>query len=122
MLKIHKSKLEELERLRRASNAKRFGEGLLIGAAVGIIAGVLLAPDKGEDSRNRILAEVKKIGDKTKGLIPSFDCCCGDDYYDEDCCCSDDCCCTDDEIMSEFDEEYEVDFDGDKEEGHEEEK
>ncbi|MFV0345006.1 MAG: YtxH domain-containing protein [Bacteroidales bacterium] len=48
------------------SNSSSTLVGIVAGAALGFVAGILLAPEKGEDTR-------KKIGDKAKHLKDEMD-------------------------------------------------
>lgn len=113
MFNTYKQKFEELERLRKVSNARNFTEGLIIGAAFGIVAGLLFAPNKGKDSRDMICDGAKRIGDQVIAVVPMFDCCFDDDCYDEDCCedgkfcCEGDDCCVGDECSDDYEVDYE---------------
>lgn len=118
MFNTYKRKFEELERLRKVSNARNFTEGLIIGASVGLLAGILFAPKKGKDSRDMICDGAKRIGDQVISVVPMLDCCCMDDCcYDEDCCDEDCCddgefCCEGDDccIGDECSDDYEIDY------------
>lgn len=106
MFNAHKSKFEELERLRQISNMRNFAEGLLIGASVGAIVGLLFAPKKGKDSREMICDGAKKMGDQVISVIPMFGCCCDDECYDDEFCCGDEDCCIGDECGDDYEVEY----------------
>ena len=45
-------------------NTKNVIQGFLIGAAAGIVAGVLLAPGSGKDTRKKIADSAKDLSDK----------------------------------------------------------
>ena len=81
MLRLHKSRFEEMERMRKRSNVLKFTEGVIIGTALGVVAGILLAPDRGEDTRNRILDEMFYFADRTKSFIPG---CCREEDFEGD--------------------------------------
>lgn len=121
MFNTYKRKFEEMERLRKVSNARNFTEGLIIGASLGVALGFLFAPKKGKECREMIYDGARKIGDHvvlTVPKMPKFSCCCGDDWCDDDCCddegycCEDEDCCVGDECL----DEYEHDFEEEKEE------
>lgn len=46
--------------------------GLLAGAAIGAIAGILFAPDKGSETRNKISKSTSDLGDKLKHTFNDF--------------------------------------------------
>ncbi len=46
--------------------------GFLAGAAVGAIAGILLAPDKGSETRKKISRKTSDLGDSLKGSFNDF--------------------------------------------------
>ena len=48
---------------------KNYVIGLLAAAAVGVIAGVLLAPAKGKDLRNQIKDKSKDLANKVKSTL-----------------------------------------------------
>jgi gas vesicle protein len=48
---------------------KNYVIGLLAAAAVGVIAGVLLAPAKGKDLRNQIKDKSKELANKVKSTL-----------------------------------------------------
>ncbi|MBR1889839.1 MAG: YtxH domain-containing protein [Alloprevotella sp.] len=43
--------------------------GFVLGAAVGAVAGLLLAPEKGEETRKKLLDKGKKIADKVNETL-----------------------------------------------------
>ncbi|MFT3947104.1 MAG: YtxH domain-containing protein [Agriterribacter sp.] len=46
--------------------------GLLAGAAIGAIAGILFAPDKGSETRNKIKKGAGDVGDQLKNSFGEF--------------------------------------------------
>jgi len=46
--------------------------GLLAGAAIGAIAGILFAPDKGSETRNKISKNASDMGDQLKHTFNDF--------------------------------------------------
>jgi len=46
--------------------------GFLAGAAVGALAGILLAPDKGSETRKKISQKTNDLGDSLKGSFSDF--------------------------------------------------
>jgi gas vesicle protein len=46
--------------------------GFLAGAAVGALAGILLAPDKGSETRKKISKKTGDLGDSLKGSFSDF--------------------------------------------------
>ncbi|MEP6746265.1 MAG: YtxH domain-containing protein [Bacteroidota bacterium] len=46
--------------------------GFLAGAAVGALAGILLAPDKGSETRKKISKKTNDLGDTLKGSFSDF--------------------------------------------------
>ncbi len=46
--------------------------GLLAGAAIGAIAGILFAPDKGSETRNKIKKGAGEVGDNLKHSFNDF--------------------------------------------------
>ena len=49
--------------------AKNLIGGLLVGAAVGVVIGMLIAPDSGKESRRKLLKGSRKLVDGMKGSI-----------------------------------------------------
>ena len=45
------------------SNSRTFIFGLLVGAAAGAIAGILLAPDKGSETRRKVSEKARELKD-----------------------------------------------------------
>ncbi len=45
-------------------DTKKVIQGLLIGAAAGVVAGILLAPSSGKDTRKKLADSAKDISDK----------------------------------------------------------
>lgn len=56
-----KSKKEE-----KSGNVSKVVGSLVAGAAVGLAAGILLAPDKGKKTREKLLEDAKDLADKLK--------------------------------------------------------
>lgn len=50
-------------------NAKNLIGGLLAGAAIGVAIGMLLAPDTGERTREKIAKGSRKLADGVKGSV-----------------------------------------------------
>lgn len=48
---------------------KNYVIGLLAAAAVGVVAGILMAPAKGKDLRNEIKDKSKDLADKVKSTL-----------------------------------------------------
>jgi gas vesicle protein len=46
--------------------------GFLAGAAVGALAGILLAPDKGSETRKKISKKTGDLGESLKGTFSDF--------------------------------------------------
>lgn len=46
--------------------------GFLAGAAVGALAGILLAPDKGSETRKKIASKAGDIKESVKGTVNEF--------------------------------------------------
>ncbi len=46
--------------------------GFLAGAAVGALAGILLAPEKGSETRKKISQKTNDLGDSLKGSFSDF--------------------------------------------------
>ena len=49
--------------------AKNLIGGLLVGAAVGVVIGMLIAPDSGKESRRKLMQGSRKLVDGVKGSI-----------------------------------------------------
>lgn len=52
-----------------ANFSKGFSYGIITGAALGAIVGLLLAPDKGSNTRNKLTYRVQTYIDELKNLI-----------------------------------------------------
>lgn len=57
----HKTKKEE-----KSGNLSKVIGALVAGAAVGVAAGILLAPEKGKKTRAKLLEDAKDLADKLK--------------------------------------------------------
>lgn len=51
------------------NNSVKIIGGFLIGAAVGAVAGILLAPDSGENTRSKLKDETKRLADQLSESI-----------------------------------------------------
>jgi hypothetical protein len=83
MIVVRKSQIQELEKKRKRSNLNMLLSGILIGASIGAIVALLLAPNEGVETRTKISSGAKSISGRCKALFGG--CCCGDDC-DQDCC------------------------------------
>lgn len=81
MLSMHRKKYEELERLRKRTNSLKFVEGLLVGTAMGLLAGLVLAPKPGRDTLDDIKDETMRLVEKGKGMMHG---CCEEDEMEDD--------------------------------------
>ena len=52
------------------NTAKKIIASLIAGAAIGVVAGILLAPDKGAVTRAKLKAKGKDWSNRLKGNIP----------------------------------------------------
>ncbi len=80
MLSMHKKRYEELERRRKRTNGIKFCEGLLIGTAMGLLAGIMLAPKPGKETFEDIKGETLKLVEKGKDLVH----CCEEELDEEE--------------------------------------
>ena len=97
MLSMHRKKYEEMERLRKRTNGLKFVEGLLLGTAMGLIAGIVLAPKPGRDTLDDIKDETLRLVEKGKDMVQG--------------------CCTEvDEESDDLPEPEAIEFDMDEEE------
>lgn len=69
MLNMHKKRYEELERYRKRTNGVKFVEGLLIGTAMGLMAGMMLAPKPGRETIEDIKDETMRLVEKGKDMM-----------------------------------------------------
>lgn len=83
MLVIRKNKYEELEKLRRKSNVVRLVEGMLIGATIGLLVGLLFAPKEGEETRGMITSKANGWKEKCKCMLWKPYCHCEDTLEEE---------------------------------------
>lgn len=84
MLVVRKNKYEELENLRRKTNALRLLEGILIGLAIGALLALFLTPWDGQENRRYFKGQMADLKDRCRGMWGK--CCGGDeeDFEDED--------------------------------------
>lgn len=82
MIVVRKSKLQELEKQRKRKNVNMLLSGVLIGAAIGAIVTLLLAPREGAETREQIATTAKNLKGKCQSLFGNC-CCCGDDFEDD---------------------------------------
>jgi len=68
MLVVRKNKYEELEKLRRKTNAIRLVEGLLLGLAIGALIAFLLTPWDGKRSRSYVKGQFGGLREKCRSL------------------------------------------------------
>jgi len=54
------------------NNNAKIGLALIAGIAAGVIAGILMAPDKGSETRKKIAGKAKEFGDLVKGKANEF--------------------------------------------------
>ena len=54
------------------ANEAGFGTGLLLGGAVGIIAGLLLAPRPGEETRSQVVERTAGLRQRAEGMTADF--------------------------------------------------
>lgn len=66
---MSKKKIAQLERYRRKTNFLNFLEGLAFGTLVGLIAGLLFAPQTGSDSRFKLRLQAEDAYNKAKTTI-----------------------------------------------------
>ncbi len=57
----HKHRIAEMEKEKRRSNTMNFLEGLVIGSALGVLAGILLAPRSGKETLDEWSDEAKRL-------------------------------------------------------------
>ena len=88
MLVVRRNKYEELEKLRRKTNAIRLVEGLLIGLAIGAVIAFLLTPWDGKHSRSYVKGQFDGLREKCRSLWSSCSGCgcgsCEEDAENED--------------------------------------
>ena len=77
MIVVRKSQIRELEKKRKRTNINMLVSGMLIGAAIGAIVALLLAPNEGAETRTKITSGAKSLTGRCKSLFGG--CCCGDD-------------------------------------------
>lgn len=80
MFNSPRRQMEELENYRRKTNAISFIEGVALGGLVGLVAGLLLAPNAGDETMMLIGENTKHVLNKgksklTKGCCKTSDCC-----------------------------------------------
>ncbi|TXK52128.1 YtxH domain-containing protein [Pontibacter qinzhouensis] len=54
-----------------SNSGTKLAVGLLAGAGVGVLAGVLLAPEKGKDARKKIAESASKLGSQVSNSLNS---------------------------------------------------
>jgi hypothetical protein len=59
-------KAGEDKKKKKSGNASKIVGSLVAGAAVGLAAGILLAPDKGKNTRAKLLKDAEDLKDKLK--------------------------------------------------------
>ncbi len=55
-----------------SKNTQNVLAGILLGAAVGLLAGVLVAPDKGKNTRKRIKRKAEDLGESLKDTYGKY--------------------------------------------------
>jgi hypothetical protein len=83
MLVVRKNKYAELEKLRKKSNLVRLVEGMLLGAAIGLLLGFLFAPKEGDETRGLLTTKAKGWCSKCMGLFKGGCCCCAEEESDD---------------------------------------
>lgn len=86
MIVVRKNQLRELEKQRKRSNLNMLAAGILIGAAIGAIVALLMAPQGGDETRGQIKSGALSLGDKCKAWFGNGCCCCGDEDCDDESC------------------------------------
>jgi len=81
MLSMHRRKFEEMDRIRKRTNGLKFMEGLLIGTAMGLLAGIVLAPKPGRDTIEDIKDETMRFVEMGKDMVGG---CCKEAEEDSD--------------------------------------
>lgn len=66
---LSKRKVAEMESYRRKTNFLNFLEGLAFGTLVGLIAGMLFAPQSGNDSRLQLKSQAEDAYNKAKTTV-----------------------------------------------------
>lgn len=84
MLVIRKNKYEELEKLRRKTNAIRLVEGIVIGLAIGAVIALLLTPWDGKQSRGYAAEKFEGLRARCKRLWGSCCGCCSAEVEEEE--------------------------------------
>lgn len=84
MLVIRKNKYEELEKLRRKTNAIRLVEGIVIGLAIGAVIALLLTPWDGKHSRWYAMEKFDRLRSRCRSLWGSCCGCCSAEDEEED--------------------------------------
>lgn len=62
-------KRREIDRRKRMETAKSVATGTILGTAIGAVAGVLLAPKSGEETREEIAVKSKEVAESVKETV-----------------------------------------------------
>ena len=84
MLVVRKNKYEELEKLRKKTNAIRLVEGLLIGLAIGALIVFLVTPWDGRHNRGFLADQFGALRERCQNLKRRCWSCCGEKEESED--------------------------------------